>query len=91
MTKTSISQLSFFNFSNIYIPWLVQKIAEGKTSYEFSWKVKVIKKKGKKKGVLLILIVLTRAFFFCLDDCPSVARLLVNRGPQFTAVVLESS
>ena len=29
-------------------PRLVQKIAEGKTSYELSWKAKVMKKKGRK-------------------------------------------
>ena len=28
---------------------LIQKIADGKTSYELSWKVKVMKKKEKKK------------------------------------------
>ena len=31
----------------------LQKIAEGKTSYELSWKVKVImKKKNKKKQII---------------------------------------
>ena len=45
-------------------PRLVHKIAEGKTSYEMSWKVKVVIKKRKRKASLLKKIVSSSSRLF---------------------------